>query len=436
MAEEVISGRPRPTSGQFFSSLQSCPQRAWSDYHLPVDLKAKPPGFLGALQQEGLDHERRVYRDFFPDAIEIPGNLPPILRAQKTVEAMRSGAPAILQAYFMAEGRVGVADVLELCAASPNSPVGHLYQVGEVKRSATLAMAHVLQAAWYTELLAEVQREPWPEAFFILGDGSRHVVRLAETAAIFAAQKAKLDALRSVDARPGPHLCRACASCTWRGVCIPELVAADHVSLVPAISRPAAARLRIEADITSWRQLATTSDEQLVALGIAAERLAATKVAINQLRSQGAVTQAQLNRDKLRRMAAVTAEYVQTPAVAAQAHAAPAALWVASSDSDATRIAVSADWAADLSPIDTQPVLAVYGVTEMAVMQRILRAANARGKEVVDLLSVVENFIHAPFAGLELEHTAGLGTPLVGPLIQPASRLEAMRSLIDWMAAA
>ena len=164
MVEEVTGGQPRPTSGQFFSSLQSCPQRAWADYHLPANLKAKPPAFLGALQQEGVEHERRIYRELFPDALEIPAHLPPAVRAKKTIEAMESGVPAILQAYFIGEGCVGVADVLEWCAVAPSSPVGHLYQVGEVKRSSALAMAHVLQAAWYTELLAEIQKALFDEA--------------------------------------------------------------------------------------------------------------------------------------------------------------------------------------------------------------------------------------------------------------------------------
>jgi predicted RecB family nuclease len=435
MAEAVTSGRPRPTSGQFFSSLQSCPQRAWADYHLPAELKAKPPAFLGALQQEGVEHERRIYQECFPDAVEISTNLPPAVRARKTIEAMKSGASAILQAYFIGEDRVGVADVIEWCAASPSSPVAHLYQVGEVKRSPTLAMAHVLQAAWYTELLAGIQKQPWPEAFFILGDGSRHVVRLEETAAIYADQKAALEILRRTDARPGPHLCRACATCTWRGVCMPELSASEHVSLVPAISRPAAARLRIEAGISSWRQLATMTDTRLNTLGIPGEKLPSIRAAVEQLQAQGAVTQSQLNRIKLRRMSAVTAEYSQPPS-ATQEHAPPGALWVAPPSSDPTRIEVSADWTADLSPIATQPLLAVYGATEMAVTQRILRAANARGQEVIDLLAVVENFVHAPFAGLELEHVAGFVSPPGGPLTRASSRLAAMRSLIDWMAAA
>jgi len=429
----MTSGALKPTSGQFFSSLQSCPQRAWADYHLPADLKAKPPAFLGALQQEGIDHERRIYQEFFPDAVEIPANLPPAVRAQRTIEAIRSGAPAILQAYFMGEGRVGVADVLEWCAASP---VGHLYQVGEVKRSSTLAMAHVMQAAWYTELLADIQKQPWPEAFFILGDGSRHVVRLEEIASIYAAQKAALEVLRSVDARPGPHLCRACPSCTWRGVCMPELISADHVSLVPAITRPSATRLRTQAGITSWQQLAAVADERLKEVGIPAEKLPSIRMAIAQLQSQGAVTQSQLDRRKLQRMATLTAEYTKNPAVAAREHAPPAALWVANPGADATRIAVAEDWTSDLSPIASQPLLAVYGATEMAVTQQILRTANARGQKVIDLLAVVEAYVHAPFAGLELEHVAGFVSPSVEPLTQATARLAAMRSLIDWMAAA
>jgi hypothetical protein len=178
------------------------------------------------------------------------------------------------------------------------------------------------------------------------------------------------------------------------------------------------------------------TDQQLKALGVSDEKSPSIRVAIEQLRTQGAVTQSRLNRNKLRRMSATTAEFTKTPAVAVQEHAPPAALWVAPPGSDTTRIVVSADWTADLSPIAAQPLLAVYGATEMAVTKRILRAANAQGQEVIDLLAVVENYVHAPFAGLELEHVAGFVSPTAGPLTQAASRLAAMRSLIDWMAAA
>ena len=217
---------------------------------------------------------------------------------------------------------------------------------------------------------------------------------------------------------------------------MPELISADHVSLVPAITRPSATRLRTQAGITSWQQLAAVADERLKEVGIPAEKLPSIRMAIAQLQSQGAVTQSQLDRRKLQRMATLTAEYTKHPALAAREHAPPAALWVANPGADATRIAVAEDWAADLSPIASQPLLAVYGATEMAVAQRILRTANARGQEVIDLLAVVEAYVHAPFAGLELEHVAGFVSPSAEPLTQATARLAAMRSLIDWMAAA
>jgi hypothetical protein len=217
---------------------------------------------------------------------------------------------------------------------------------------------------------------------------------------------------------------------------MPELSASEHVSLIPAIGRPAAALLRLEAGINSWRQVAAMADTQLHALGIPVDKVSSIRAAVEQLQTRGAVTQSPLNQNKLRRIAPMTAEYKKSPAAAAQEHAPPAALWIAPPGSEATRIAVSEDWTADLSPIATHPFIAVYGATEMAVSQRILRAANARGQEVIDLVAVVENYVHAPFAGLELEHTAGFVSSSVGPLTQAVSRLAAMRSLIDWMAAA
>ena len=424
---------PGATAGHHFSSLQICPHKAWSDYFLPGSLKADPPGFLLAMQREGIAHEEAICQTLFPGAVRIPERLSAEDRQRRTVDAMRAGAPAILQAYLAAEGRVGIADVLELLGPSSESPTGFLYQVGEFKRAQKLMVAHVLQAAWYTELLGEIQGRTPSEAFFILGDGSRVAVPLAESSGIFAAQTTMLDALRDPAARPGPHLCKACLSCPWRSVCIPELIATEHVSLLPGFSRAAAERLRSKSGITRWPELAAANDEQLLVYGVAPRDWPLIRAAASRLWAGQAVTRQPLNHATLRALSAMSIEFGSGASGLAGASP-PQAAWLENADTGPTRIGIAPDWTADLSPVAGRTPIVVYGTTELAITHRLLRTAGGQSPQVVDLLALIENFVHAPLQGLELAQVTEYTHPALAYPPDGPGRVKAMRAVINWLA--
>ena len=425
---------PGPTAGHHFSSLQTCPQKAWADYFLPANLKAEPPGFLLAMQREGLAHEEAICQSMFPGAIRIPDRLAGEDRQRRTIQAMRSGAPAILQAYLASENRIGIADVLELMGPSPESPTGFLYRVGEFKRAQKLTVGHVLQAAWYTELLGEIQGHVAAEAFFVLGDGSRVALSLAESRDVFAAQKASLARLRDPASRPGPHLCRACLSCPWRSVCVPELIATEHVSLLPGISRAVAEILRSRANITRWPEVAAAADEPLRDCGVAPRDLARIRAAASQLVAGRAVTRQPLNRATLRGLTALSIEIAAGGAGTAGSPPPPAAVWLENNDGGPTKIDIAADWTADLSPVMGRNPIVVYGTTELAITHRLLRTAGNQNPQVVDLLALIENIAHAPLLGLELAQVTEYVQPAIPCPAGGPGRLAAMRAVINWLA--
>ena len=428
-----LRATPGPTAGHHFSSLQTCPHKAWSDYFLPGNLKAEPPGFLLAMQREGLAHEEAICQALFPGAVRIPERLDGEERQRQTIAAMRTGAPAILQAYLSAEGRVGIADVLELVGPAAESPTGFLYRVGEFKRAQKLMVAHVLQAAWYAELLGGIQGHSIPEVFFMLGDGSRLTVPLAETSTIFAAQSILLDKLRAPAARPGPHLCKACLSCPWRSVCIPDLITAEHVSLLPGISRVTAERLRDEHGITRWPQLGAATDEQLEAYGIAPRDWPHLRAAAARLAAGQAVTRLPLNRVILRGLSAMSIEFASTGTPAGTAPP-PEALWLENPAATPTRISIASDGTADLAPVAGRTPVVVYGATELAVTHRLLRTAGAQGTQIIDLLALVEDLVHAPLRGLELSQVSEYVQPTLRSPADGPGRLAAIRAVINWLA--
>jgi hypothetical protein len=429
-----LRSTPGTTTGQHFSSLQTCPHKAWSDYFLPGSLKAAPPGFLLAMQREGIAHEEAICQSLFPGAVRIPERISSDDRQRCTLDAMRAGAPAILQAYLAAEGRVGIADALELVGPSSESPTGFLYRVGEFKRAQKLMVAHVLQAAWYTELLGEIQGQTPTDAFFILGDGSRIAVPLTESSSIFSAQKTMLDALRDPAARPGPHLCKACLSCPWRSVCIPELIATEHVSLLPGISRAMAERLRSKSGVTRWPVLATASDEQLLDYGIPSRDWPLVRAAALRLETGQAVTRQPLNHVTLRALSAMSIEFGSGASGAAGAPPPPQAAWLENDGAGPTRIEIAPDWTANLSPVAGRTPIVVYGATELAITHRLLRTATGQSPHVVDLLALIENFVHAPLQGLELAQVTEYTNPALTCPADGPGRVMAMRAVINWLA--
>lgn len=430
-----IRPTPGPTTGHHFASLQTCPHKAWCDYFLPSRLKAEPPGFLLALQREGLAHEEAICESVFPGAVRVPERAHAEERHQRTLDAMRSGAPAILQAYLATDERVGIADVLELVGPSLASRTGHLYRVGEFKRARRLMVSHVLQAAWYSELLDGIQGTTTHDAFFVLGDGSRLDVSLGEAADVYADSKSQLERLRDPARRPGPHLCKACLTCPWRSVCVPELIAGEHVSLVPGISRAVAARLHERSDVSRWPDLVAATDEQLRNAGIPPRDWATIRAAASRLAFGAAVTREPLNSAMLRGLRVMSIEFGHAAAGISDPLPLPEAVWLENPAAEPTRIGVSPDGVADLSPVSGRMPLAVYGATELAVTHRLLSASAAQGARVVDLLDVIENLVHAPLHGLELGQVAGYVRPSLESPADGPSRLTAMRAVINWIAA-
>jgi hypothetical protein len=64
-------GSSRSTVGNHFSSLLVSSHQAWLDYHGDPKQKAKPPNYVCKLQQEGLDHEWKVFETHYPNATQF-----------------------------------------------------------------------------------------------------------------------------------------------------------------------------------------------------------------------------------------------------------------------------------------------------------------------------------------------------------------------------
>jgi hypothetical protein len=89
---------------------------------------------------------------------------------------------------------------------------------------------------------------------------------------------------------------------------------------------------------------------------------------------------------------------------------------------------------ADLSPLLNSKGLAFYGSTDVGAFHQIVHSSGVRIPNSLDIFTVVEDFLHAPVPGLELEalysYVARRNLQrLIGP-----QRVQAVREVINWMA--
>lgn len=174
-----------------------------------------------------------------------------------TLEAMRSGAPVIVQAALAGDGWVGRADVLlRVETASDLGPWS--YEPVDTKLARQTKGATILQLSLYAELLGAAQGVT-PEYMHVVRpwtDFERESFRTADFAAYYRRVKSSL--VRSLQGErattypaPVPH----CDVCVWRSACDQQRRQDDHLSLVANISKAQVTEL-VDHDIATVAQLA------------------------------------------------------------------------------------------------------------------------------------------------------------------------------------
>lgn len=199
---------------------------------------------LKVLQERGLEHERQ-YVDTLTaqgltaiDLSEYEG-LP---AEQRTLEAMRAGAPVIVQAVLRRGRWYGRPDLLRRIE-SPSGLGTWSYEPVDTKLALATHGGTLLQLLLYCDLLGEAQGMP-PERFHVVTPDERNPVqsfRLADYAAYFRLLRTQLENVS--EAKPEeitsahyPEPVEHCEVCSWWQTCDHRRREDDHLSLVAGVT--------------------------------------------------------------------------------------------------------------------------------------------------------------------------------------------------------
>lgn len=427
---------PRKTSGHHFSSLLTCPQRVWCDYWSNMKYRAPDPPYLVALQNEGFAHEREVSKRLFSHATRIPSRGPGEERSRLTLDAIKAGAPAILQAYFEDESAIAVCDVLERSSPAVTKSGDISYRVGEFKRAQSLQTAHVLQAGWYSNVIRCSIGISVGDPFFILGNGSRQEVPFQDSQSLLADVLPELLALRDTTTPPGPHLSRDCPSCPWRLLCMPQLVSSEHISLLPRIGRRKAQNLA-ENGLNSWRQFQGFSDADWQRFSFTDYDRQIIQAGLLRLQSTGAVLSTLLKTDNLLSAAAIALDIPSISQQRAIGHQLLPRTVAYEVDGEVEILQLpSKTEALIIGRLMSSRTLMFFGDTDVKAFNALLRRNGlSLTNRSIDLFSVIQSYLHAPVPGLELSQLSGFASHHFQPSSETniEDRVKNMVVVRDWL---
>lgn len=234
------------------SSFLVCRHRTGLDLAVAHNAIARPSSddpLANVLRARGAEHEAR-----YVDALRRQGLTLAVFTMddgpERTVEAMRDGVGAIVQANLAMDGWSAFADVLRR-VERPSALGGWSYEACDTKLARETRGGTILQLSVYSELIARIQ-EVEPEHFVVVTPAdpaengglpfAEHRYRVAEFAALYRLVRGKLlETVRrgheQILSEHYPEPTEACEVCRWWSRCNARRRADDHLSFVAGTGR-------------------------------------------------------------------------------------------------------------------------------------------------------------------------------------------------------
>jgi predicted RecB family nuclease len=199
---------------------------------------------LAVIRELGLRHEARYFAFLEKNGLELL-NLAGMDEArivEETRRAMEARVEMIAQGALRCGRWFGRPDLLR-CVARPSRFGDWSYEAYDCKLTRETKATTILQLAFYSELLGEMQGgtpESLPEFMWVVPPGKAFDAeryRVAEYAAYYRYVKGRLDKACANGAKTYPEPCSHCDVCRWFRECEARWRGDDHLSLVAGIRR-------------------------------------------------------------------------------------------------------------------------------------------------------------------------------------------------------
>ena len=155
-------------TAQNVSLYHTSPFTIYCEHFISSEEKDPISPYRELLLERGREHERRVIEKAFPLCSPMHYEKPKE-GFRRLLHEMAGGAEVISgpPLFYLPENMGGIADILEKRNGHPSVFGNYYYIVTEIKQARRIKKEHILQAAFYTYVLAKIQ-EYFPEIFRII----------------------------------------------------------------------------------------------------------------------------------------------------------------------------------------------------------------------------------------------------------------------------
>ena len=155
-------------TAQNVSLYHTSPFTIYCEHFISAEEKDPISPYRKLLLERGREHERKAIEKAFPFCSPIRYEKPKE-GFRRLLHEMAGGAEVISgpPMFYLPENMVGVGDILEKRYGHPSAFGNYYYIVTEIKQARRIKKEHILQAAFYTYMLARIQ-EYTPEIFRII----------------------------------------------------------------------------------------------------------------------------------------------------------------------------------------------------------------------------------------------------------------------------
>ena len=230
--------------------------------------KAKDDEQAVLIQEKGTEHETayvetlKLKHKSLIDIAKVSDDRQE--RATATLDAMRRGEEIIFQATFIEGQFLGYADFLRR-VETPSLLGAYSYEVLDTKLARSTKGKFVIQLAFYSELLKNIQGVLPQYMYVVLGNGTEEALRCADYVHYYDRLKTRfLDKTNATGHITYPQTCEHCDLCHWRDICKQRWQDDDHLNQVANINKVQIEKLH-GAGIQTLASLAQLDPETRIA---------------------------------------------------------------------------------------------------------------------------------------------------------------------------
>ncbi|MHB8780353.1 MAG: TM0106 family RecB-like putative nuclease [Candidatus Geothermincolia bacterium] len=233
--EPDVKKRTRYVTGTNIFTLYRCEHALYLDFFGDPAKKRKPDDALKLLFRKGNEHEAVIAsRLAYPEPEYEMTDWDSGLGA--TLELMKAGVPGIYQAVLKNDRYLGKPDLMRRVEVPSELGVWS-YEIGDIKSSKKVKAEQVMQVAFYSYLLEQLQGVRPNKGFIILADESEEEFLVDDYHWTLLDCLDEIEEIISGDRTTFYQISSACDSCLWNDCCLETALAENDISLIFGLTR-------------------------------------------------------------------------------------------------------------------------------------------------------------------------------------------------------